>query len=394
MCVTRVVTGRDAGGMESYPASEVAGGIVRLAAWSTVAVLLASPGAWAQTSTKLTGNVDQSSASSLSWTSYDGAQAFTMSVNPEGYKLTEVGIYIVIDVPTAPTPPTYSVSIHSNSGGFPGSNLGTLTNPSELVDGEENRFTASGEGIDLDADTTYFVVVDVSASGNKGVKTALTSSDTDDSDTAGEGNIGDTSLYRAYDTSNPWATSAIPLMVAIYGYAKASIDPTPEDPTPEDPTPEDPTPEDPTPEDPTPEDPTPEDPTPETTAPAVTGAATDITGTTITVGFRRAMDTSILPATSAFTLSGTSATVSSVRFGDATTLYLDLGEAIRGGERVTLGYARPETNALQDASGTALAGFRRTVDTSSIGTGVPAVPPLGLAVLAVVLALRGWRATR
>ena len=144
-------------------------------------------------------------------------------------------------------------------------------------------------------------------------------------------------------------------MVAIYGYAKASIDPTPE---------------------------------------TTTGAATDITGTTITVGFSRAMDTSILPATSAFTLSGTSATVSSVRFGDATTLYLDLGEAIRGGERVTLRYAPPETNALQDASGTALAGFRRTVDTSSIGTGVPAVPPLGLAVLAVVLALRGWRATR
>ncbi len=83
-----------------------------------------------------------------------------------------------------------------------------------------------------------------------------------------------------------------------------------------------------------------------------------------------------------------------MRFGDATTLHLDLGEAIRGGERVTLRYAPPETNALQDTSGTALAGFRRTVDTSSIGTGVPAVPPLGLAVLAVVLALRGWRATR
>ena len=248
------------------------------------------------------------------------------------------------------------MSIHSNSGGEPDGNLGTLTNPSGgLVDDEENRFAASGQGIDLDADTTYFVVVDVIAPGATGVGTALTSSDTDDPDTAGEGNIGDVGLFRAQETTNPWQSDPDSWMVAIYGYAKGSIDPTPE-PT--------------------------------------TGAATDITGTTITVGFRRAMDTSILPATSAFTLSGTSATVSSVRFGDATTLYLDLGEAIRGGERVTLGYARPETNALQDASGTALAGFRRTVDTSSIGTGVPAVPPLGLAVLAVVLALRGWRATR
>ena len=193
------------------------------------------------------------------------------------------------------------------------------------------------------------------APGFQGVGTATTSSDTDDPDTAGEGNIGDGSLRRAYNTTNSWGTDPNALMVAIYGYAKAGIDPTPE-PT--------------------------------------TGAATDITGTTITVGFRRAMDTSILPATSAFTLSGTSATVSSVRFGDSTTLHLDLGEAIRGGERVTLTYAPPETNALQDTAGAALAGFRRTVDTSNIGTGVPAVPPLGLAVLAVVLALRGWRATR
>ena len=86
MCVTRVVTGRDAGGMESYPASEVAEGIVRLAAWSTVAVLLASPGARAQTSTKLTGNVDQELATRWVWNA-DFAQAFTMSGNPDGYKL-------------------------------------------------------------------------------------------------------------------------------------------------------------------------------------------------------------------------------------------------------------------------------------------------------------------
>ncbi len=221
MCVTRIVTGRDASGMGSDPASEVAGGIVRLAAWSTVAVLLASPGAWAQTSTKLTGNVDQSVFSSRSWASSDLAQAFTMSGNPGGYRLTQVGIEIVVNSPTAPTDPSYSVSIHSNAGGSPGGNLGTLTNPSGgLVHDEVNRFTASGQGVDLDADTTYFVVVDVSSPGNRSVGTATTSSDTDDADTAGEGNIGDGSLYRAYGDTNSWTTSDAPLMVAIYGYAK------------------------------------------------------------------------------------------------------------------------------------------------------------------------------
>ncbi len=157
--MTRIVTGRDASGMDiaqpasqpasqpakpaSQPAARVAGGILRLAAWSaawsTVAVLLASPGAWAQTSTKLTGNVDQSFSSSQSLDLYDLAQAFTMSGNSGGYKLTEVGIEIVMSQPTAPSDPTYSVSIHSNSGGEPGSNLGTLTNPSERVESTTKR---------------------------------------------------------------------------------------------------------------------------------------------------------------------------------------------------------------------------------------------------------------
>ena len=162
MRVTKIVTGR------------CSGGIVRLAAWSTVAVLLASPGARAQTSTKLTGNVDQSFTATVSWSSQDVAQAFTMSGNPDGYKLTGVGIETIVTSPTGSPGPTYSVSIHSNSGGSPGSNLGTLTNPSDLVHSEENSFTASGQGIDLDADTTYFVVVDVSFPGGTGVATAMT----------------------------------------------------------------------------------------------------------------------------------------------------------------------------------------------------------------------------
>ena len=84
MCVTV----RVAGGMEAYAASEVAGSIVRLAAWSTVAVLLASPGAWAQTGTKLMGNVDQPRAgtSGLSWNEVSRAAA-----NPQPAAVEECG---------------------------------------------------------------------------------------------------------------------------------------------------------------------------------------------------------------------------------------------------------------------------------------------------------------
>ena len=56
---------------------------------------------------------------------------------------------------------TYSVSIvNATSGGAPGSTtLGTLENPASLAGGR-NTFTAAGEGIHLDASTTYFVVFD------------------------------------------------------------------------------------------------------------------------------------------------------------------------------------------------------------------------------------------
>ena len=86
---------------------------------------------------------------------YDHAQAFTTGSDSDGYTLASVDIYFSKVFPN----PTYSVGIWTSGlGGRPSIPVGSLSLPATLVVGA-NRFTTSG--IDLDAETTYLVVVDV-----------------------------------------------------------------------------------------------------------------------------------------------------------------------------------------------------------------------------------------
>ena len=74
--------------------------------------------------------------------------------------------------------PDYSVSIwSSDTQGNPGASLATLDKPSSLSPGY-NTFTAPGDGIDLEADTTYFVVVDVGTVSSRRVVSQLYTNET------------------------------------------------------------------------------------------------------------------------------------------------------------------------------------------------------------------------
>ena len=101
--------------------------------------------------------------------------------------------------------PIYSVSIHSS--GSPGTNLGTLTNPSLASTGLEQsvRFTAPGAGIDLDAGETYFVKA--SGAGRK-VFISFTSRNGEDPDGAAGWTIAD---ERGDGSTHSFK-------MAIYGY--------------------------------------------------------------------------------------------------------------------------------------------------------------------------------
>ena len=91
---------------------------------------------------------------------FQQAQAFTTGSNPSGYRLTRVDLWI-----KSVSVSDYSVSIHRDSSGVPGSKLGTFTRPGLLPNSYAVRqFTASGDGIDVAPDKTYWLVTTSNAS--------------------------------------------------------------------------------------------------------------------------------------------------------------------------------------------------------------------------------------
>ncbi len=138
-------------------------------------------------------NLCQRTVSSTAYLAYDVASSFTTGGERASYRLTQIDI----DMSAVAGTPTYSVSIHSDSSGSPGSSLATLTNPATLSAGL-NTFTAPGDGIKLHAHTTYWVVFD-SQTNNAG-STLEVSESREDVGAAAGWSIGDTSRRRDFDS--------------------------------------------------------------------------------------------------------------------------------------------------------------------------------------------------
>jgi len=148
---------------------------------------------------------------------YDTAQAFTTGSNANGYTLT--GLELAILQKASP-PPGYTVSIYSNSGGNLGTNLGTLSNPSSLptTGNSLSEFTSSS-GISLDANTTYWVVLDVS-SGEMNAGMNLKAGVGTGEDSNWGWTIADGSLWRDFDSTGAWTTYNDIWYMALKGHVK------------------------------------------------------------------------------------------------------------------------------------------------------------------------------
>ena len=171
---------------------------------AALALLLGAGAAQAQTSIKLVGNTGQGGGSALVPATL--SQQFTTGTNVTGYKLTHVNVRLA-----RPGAPTFTFSIHSDSSGSPGASLGTLTNPTNLGSSLQNyTFTASGGGIDLAADTKYFVKF-TSTGSSHSTSLQLTSSDNEDADGLPDWRIADRASFGQRS-----------LMMAIHGYANPS----------------------------------------------------------------------------------------------------------------------------------------------------------------------------
>lgn len=116
-------------------------------------------------------------------------------------------------------PTGYSVKVCNDSSGAPGSACDTLTNPAVLTGGG-NLFTASGAGIDLTRDTTYWVVFDSESGGNGTVEMRRTADDGEDDVGATDWEIADDGLSRARTGATSWTNGSNPHKVGVFGYAK------------------------------------------------------------------------------------------------------------------------------------------------------------------------------
>ncbi|MDE2754372.1 MAG: fibronectin type III domain-containing protein, partial [Gemmatimonadota bacterium] len=183
--------------------------------WSASGV--ATTAAW-QTSGSLVSNTGQTRAGAGAL-DRDIAQSFATGSNAGGYKLTRVDLQFEVGNPSGSTGASYSVEIWSTNHGAsykPVTRVGTLTNPSSLSAGL-NTFTASGAGIDLNADAHYTVVVDASSAGNRQESLVATSSNAEDAGSAADWYISDGGDVR---TGSTWVDSSWKWKVAIHGYTK------------------------------------------------------------------------------------------------------------------------------------------------------------------------------
>ena len=156
----------------------------------------------AQTSQVFVGNISQVQSTYQDFVR-DKAQSFTTGSNALGYTLNSVEISFGM---TTTELNTLAVTIRNDNGSNrPGTLLGTLTNPIFINNASPSLETfTSSSGIDLAANTTYWLVVD-SPYRHDGGTVGLTSSPIKDSGGLFDWNISSEHLYRFADTtSDQW----------------------------------------------------------------------------------------------------------------------------------------------------------------------------------------------
>ena len=241
-------------------------------------------------------------------------QALAFTTGGSAFKLTRADVWMTNVLATAPAA-SWTLSIHeSGSDGLPGTSLGSLTVssatpvPSGLPFGRIEH-AASGTGIDLAANTTYFAVLDRSNGGSQNFL-LLEDLDAEDPGVAPGWSLADGGRTRDDEVSPPTWTSLLlrGLRIALHGHST------------------------------------------DTTAPALQSLS--VSGSTLTLTYDETLDPGSVPAASAFAVNIDSAaavnpTAVSVA-GSAVTLTLPA--AVTPGQTVTLAYIAPSASPLRDVA--------------------------------------------
>ncbi len=175
------------------------------------------------TSTTLVSNTGQTQTDISAFTA-DQGQSFTTGANANGYTVNEITMKAKFDT-DSPTVNSFTVSIWSNSNGnLPHQELGTFS-PNSIKHGT-NSFTSPG--IDLEPNTTYWVVFDVDTYDTSDLNHRpdngiyYTNSGDEDDESATGWSIGDINgAVRRVETETVWGSrSKFVRQMSISGYAK------------------------------------------------------------------------------------------------------------------------------------------------------------------------------
>ena len=147
------------------------------------------------------------------------AQAFRTGSNRRGYNLTSIAVRFDTIADTSGAKGELTVTLNAVSGSNPGSALCTLVTP-DLTSAAANTFAAPSDGTCpiLQADTSYFVVVNRTAHTAGAIGFQLTTSDNEDTGGADGWTIENTT--KEYDsTTSSWGTTtnSRALMIEVKG---------------------------------------------------------------------------------------------------------------------------------------------------------------------------------
>ena len=189
-----------------------------LATLMLLAALTAQQADAQQTPTTLVSNAGQSNSGTGNFVQHDHAQAFTTGSNVAGYTLTAVQ-FSFPQIADSGLASKLNVEIRSDSSGNPDGLVATLTNPGTIAAGA-NSFTHSG--IQLDPDTVYWAVIDVTGTPSGANTIQNTGSDAEDAGGADGWSIADTALYRNRGGGS-WISFSLSRKITISGAAVADV---------------------------------------------------------------------------------------------------------------------------------------------------------------------------
>ncbi len=156
----------------------------------------------------------------------DQAQAFTTGGSVDGYIFQSVEIRFA-QVSDTGASSKLTVTVRRDSGGKPGAVVGTLTNPAfpasttdRLYEFAAPDLSLPNSGIELAPNTTYWIVIDVTAAltgDNELRSTAQNHEDYTEISPVSASRIANTSRHRSRGSSGSWSTNSEALKINVNG---------------------------------------------------------------------------------------------------------------------------------------------------------------------------------